>query len=221
MRGIRTTAIVCAATATLAVLPASALASKTLTITNGLFGEAVTPGADFEAFQQEFNGSRFVTIDTAAGTIECRNESNHNGFSGTLLSNGQATDEVSLTSGGFEFGEACRMDEGSAFVEPTGFPWTLAIHKGGKLKASGAPSVGFTVETSTGMRCAFTAKKLIGEASPRPEEEFPKPLVFSFNAREFKLAKGSEAACPRSASLSMELETATEGGGLFSHIAKQ
>jgi hypothetical protein len=220
MRGIRTTAIVCAAVAVIAVLPASALASKALNIIAGQFGEAVTPGADFEAFQQEFNGSRFVVIKTTAGTVECRDESNHNGFSGTLLSNGQATDEVSLTGGGFEFGEACRMGEGSAFVEPTGFPWTLAIHKAGKLKVSGTPHVGFTLETSTGMRCAFTTKKLIGEASPHPEIEFAKPLVLTFDESQFKLVKGSEASCPSAANLSMELETATEGGPLFAHVAK-
>jgi hypothetical protein len=220
MRGIRTTAIVYAAIAALAVLPASALASKTLTITNGLFGEAVAPGADFEAFQQEFNGSRFVTIDTSAGTIECRNESNHNGFSGTLLSNGQATDEVSLTGGGFEFGEACRLGEGSAFVEPTGFPWTLALHKSGKLKVSGTPTVGFTIDAAT-LHCSFSSKKVTGEASPNPEQEFPKPLVLTVNAREFKLVKGSEAACPHTATLSMELETATEGGSLFVQVVKQ
>jgi hypothetical protein len=199
---------------------ASAGAATTLQLDQGAAHVPLAPGASFTASQQEFNGSKFVVFTTEAGTVECRNESNHNALLGELASNGLSTDVVSFTAGGFEFGEPCKFAGESAFVEPLGLPWTMSIHRSGKLVVKGTPKVEFVIDFPSGAVCTFQARAFRGTA-PAAQQGAETPLTLAFADQRFKLEKhASSGACPASAGLSMELETTGEEGQVFETLVK-
>lgn len=193
---------------------ASAHTIKVLNLTEGSPNTWLKHGAPFEAFQEEFNGSKFVIIDTSAGDIECRNEEDHNGFLGEILINHQPVqDEASLTSGGFEFGESCKVaGGGSAFVEPVNFPWRLAITPKGKVSITSATTVGFVAEINGGPKCVYeNATKVKGTAVPTVAVDVAQPLNLAFSEDRFKLNSSASSdgggGCGKTAKLSMELQT--------------
>ncbi len=182
----------------LSLVATASAAPAALILSQGSGHTALAPGEFFQATQEE-HGSKYVVFRTAGGTIECLNQSDHNGFSGTVVSNETGIDRVSLTEGGFEFGESCpEVTGGSAFVEPINFPWTFEIHKTGKVALRGTPKVGFTITFSSGPTCVYAKTAIKGAAIPTPEVGTQQPLNLSIENEAFKVNQAaSKGSCPK------------------------
>jgi hypothetical protein len=191
---------------------AGAEASTKLTLDQGAGHTALAPGEFFQVFQEEFGGQAIV-IKFPLSTVECRNDHDHNAFLGTVLTNQAGKDEISLTEGGLEFCESCHYTaEGSIFLTPTRFPWTLAIKTTGTVKLGGATGVGFVGEFPDGRVCEYDKKALTGTTNPLPAMS-EQSLALRFEEQQFRLNRATATrGCPLTAVLGMELQAGSNEG---------
>jgi hypothetical protein len=194
--------------AALGVGASSASASKIVDINYGNF--SLAQGESFSALQEEFSGES-IDFATSAGTVECRNESNHNALLGEVVTNDQKEDRISFTDGGFEFGEPCKLGEGVAYAIPGGFPWQLALKSSGAMQITGSSAITVTLELPGGATCEYSRSKLVA----RTPTTFGKsvPFVVAIDSQKLKLeTAGSTGACPKTAAMTGTLKTSGPKG---------
>lgn len=197
-----------AVVAVLGVGAGSAFAAKIVDLNYGSFSLAA--GESFSALQEEFGGTS-VNFATSAGTVECRNERDHNALIGELVSNDQKADVVSLTEGGFEFGEPCAFGEGIAFAEPGGFPWQMTVKTSGKIQIAGTPAPAVTIDLPSGAVCEYARSKVNAHTPTTLGKSVP--LEVTIESQKFKLEPaGSTGTCPKTAAMTATFKTSGPKG---------
>jgi len=145
-----------------------------------------------------------LVLATSAGNIECTSSV----LTGTLSTNkaghdlGSATKDVS-TGGEAEGKCKTTLALGAAAIESSAFPWPFAFTNEGQMIMKGTKKVTFTATfpASAGAKCTFEAITVTSTFTPG-KAGAPTAVVVTTASQPFKLAKGSNAACPTEGKLS-------------------
>lgn len=204
--------------AAFAVTAAGAYAGNVVDLNSPWWRSSLAPGAYLTAFQEESSGEA-VDFATSAGTVECRNEHDHNALSGEVVTNDQTTDEVAFTEGGFGFGESCAFGGQGAAAAPGGFPWKGDLARSGTMRIAGTPAAAVTLELPGPASCVYTRKNLVATSGAILEHEIR--LYLTFSNQKFKLdAAASHGTCPKTASMSATFKTQSTAGPVFIHVGQ-
>jgi hypothetical protein len=191
----------------------AAAAPKPLTFYEQNGDGSLMPEAAFSLYT--FSG---ITITTSDGSVECPSESSPSieagQLIGSLVSNEQFEDEVTINNSRGDTGCASTIGLGTAQLVPRGQPWSLVLSGTGKvqLKSGGGVSeVAFPLEFSGGAFCwYYSATKLAGRVAVDPGGV---RTSVSFYRQPLRLAPTlSSRICPRSARLSVDYFAFGEGG---------
>jgi len=153
--------------------------------------------------------SNLITV-TKTGTLECEKST----INAQLTTNGATKDKGSATEdleeGNYEgIKGACKTSLGPAKITASGFPWPLVLSAKGTGEIKGTKKVKFSSEflggPAKGIVCPFEASKIKFALVTSG------PVKLTVTNQKFKLAKGSNAACPKEGLLSGEFNM-TSGG---------
>jgi hypothetical protein len=181
-------------------------------------GVLLTTGGAFSG-----SGTDNVSFTIPGGNIDCDAlKGNQGGVAGQDQTWLEPTDrlEIKTTSGpiGNEFPASRPPCTNTTELGKTvliygeGLPWTLAVSFSKKAELKSIESaLFFDMYFENGVQCTFISAALKGTNT----QTFPRsPLEVTFQKQKLKLQQGSEAACPKSATINLALTTFSgpEGG---------
>lgn len=193
-----------AAFAALAIVPAAASASPTLTFPTG------TKASTGLTLTGTNVGE---TVMTGAFNVRCTTSHMH----GTVTENSGTSIKGNITAASFSgsgTGGDCTSAFGSTKVEVTSLPWCLSSGKEDKFEVRGglcseaSRAIKFTLEITGTGPCRYEKSSVAGTFKTHPED-----AVLTISEQEAKLYEGG-FFCPSSGKLDMTftLETQTAGG---------
>lgn len=191
-----------AALAVMGATGASAKEKKVLTLSTKK--GALKAGAEITDFS-----SNLIT-KTKSGNLECEKST----LNWKLASNESATDkgssEEDIETGEYEgIPGGCKSSIGAAKVKAELFPWSISVSDNGKGEIKGTKKVKFAAEwvggVGKGIACAFEASTVKFAITTSG------PVKITVKEQKFKVAKGSNAACPKEGELSGEYGMTSEG----------
>ena len=180
-----------------------ASASKPTLLTSKTAKGPLQPGQKLKA------ESTNLTFTTSAGNLECST----NIISGTVQTNNAKKDKGPITeesSTGSETVEgksgACKTttELGPTIITTSHLPWEAIFTDKGVNEVKGK-KVSFTSHFGGGIECTFEASKV------KSTFNIGGPTTITTSKQKFKLAKGSNVACPKEGTLSGTFSVTSEG----------
>lgn len=147
---------------------------------------------------------------TKAGDLECEESRLNWKLAKNESTTVKGASEEDIETGNYEgIPGACKSSLGAANVKAELFPWPISVSDKGKGEIKGTKKVKFSAEwvggVGKGIACAFeasTVKFTINTSGP---------VKITVTEQKFKVAKGSNTACPKEGELSGEYGM-TSGG---------
>jgi len=178
--------VLCGLFASLALAASASAAPTVLNLDEGIGHGSLAPGGEVRVVTEQP-----VTFESSKGTVECQDKSDFTAFFGKLIKNDAASDEISLESGGFMFGEQCSSTvplNAAAEVVPLDLPWKVVVTKPGIVKITGSPAVAIDIHYAGfhGYHCVYEKASLRGAVEPAPVSGTEQQMNIAITHRALK-----------------------------------